>query len=144
MSENENLELLKFIYQNSEMGVRTISQLLDIAEGKEFRKQLETQLKEYEKINKKAEKLLHENGCDEEGLSALEKIRTYLMINMQTLNDKSPSHIAEMLIVGSNMGIIDATKNLRKYKDAKEEIIELMEQLLETEEENVQKLKEFL
>ncbi len=141
---NENIELLKFIYQNSEMGVRTISQLLDVAEGKEFRKQLESQQKEYEKINKDAKKLLKENNCDEKGLSALEKIRTYLMINMETLNDKSPSHIAEMLIIGSNMGIISATKNLRKYKDADETIINLMEKLLETEENNVERLKVFL
>ncbi len=141
---NENIELLKFIYQNSEMGVNTINQLLDIAEGKEFREHLNSQLKEYKEVNKKTEKLLKENGCDEEGISAFEKIRTYLMINMQTLTDKSPSHIAEMLIIGSNMGIVDATKNLKKYKEADKKIINLMEDLLEFEENNVQELKEFL
>ena len=141
---NENIELLKFIYQNSEMGVTTISQLIDIAEGKEFVEQLQSQLKEYKNINSKSEKLLEENHCDKEGISAFEKIRTYLMINMQTLTDKSPSHIAEMLIIGSNMGVLDATKNLKKYKEADEKIINLMEKLLKIEEDNIQKLKEFL
>ncbi|MFA5603369.1 MAG: hypothetical protein WDA12_00750 [Bacilli bacterium] len=141
---NENIELLKFIYQNSQMGIETISQLIDIAEGEEFGKQLKSQLKEYKDINEDAEKLLEENNCDEEGLNAFEKIRTYLMINIQTLTDKTPSHIAEMLIIGSNMGVLDATKNLKKYKEADGQIINLMEKLLKTEEDNIQNLKDFL
>jgi hypothetical protein len=32
------------------------------------------------------------------------------------MTDKTPFHIAEMLIIGSNMGIINAIKNLKKYK----------------------------
>jgi hypothetical protein len=58
--------------------------------------------------------------------------------------DKTPSHISEMLIIGSNMGIIDAIKKLKKYKDAEEDIIKLMEKLLKFEEDNVQQLKQFL
>ena len=66
------------------------------------------------------------------------------MINLQTLTDKSASHIAEMLIIGSNMGIINAVKNLKKYKNAEPSIIDLMNRLLKFEEDNVQQLKEFL
>ena len=66
------------------------------------------------------------------------------MINMQTMTDKSPSHIAEMLIIGSNMGIINAVKKLKEYKDAEPDIIALMERLLRFEENNVQQLKAFL
>ena len=44
------------------------------------------------------------------------------MVNIQTLTDKSSSHIAEMLMVGSNMGIINAIKNLKKYSDAEQSI----------------------
>ena len=115
---NGNTELLNFIYQNSEMGVTTIKQLLDISASQEFNQLLRSQLSEYTKINKQARALLNQNGCDEKGLSKLEKIRTYMMISLQTLTDKSPSHIAEMMIIGSNMGILDATKNLKHYTDA--------------------------
>ena len=34
---NANSEMLNFIYQNSQMGVRTIEQLMDIAEDDEFK-----------------------------------------------------------------------------------------------------------
>ncbi|NLY88595.1 MAG: hypothetical protein GX085_03105 [Firmicutes bacterium] len=141
---NENAELLNFVYQNSQMGVETIQQLMGIVSDEKFKKQLESQFKEYEEIHSTARKMLNENGYDEKGISAMEKIRTYLMLNIQTMTDKSSSHIAEMLIIGSNMGIINAVKNLKKYKGAEPKVKSLMESLLKFEENNVQRLKEFL
>ena len=141
---NGNAELLNFIYQNSQMGVETINQLLGIIEDGEFKKQLHSQLSEYQEIQTAARSLLNKNGYDEKGISMLNKIKTYLMINIQTMTDKTPSHVAEMLVIGSNMGVIDATKNIRKYQEAEQKIINLMEKLLKFEENNIKKLKTFL
>lgn len=141
---NGNAELLNFIYQNAQMGVDTIHQLIGITEDEEFKKLLKSQFNEYEQIYATAKSLLNSNGYDEKGIGALEKMRTYLMINMQTLTNKTPSHISEMLIIGSNMGVIDAIKNIKKYQGAEQEIIKLMEKLLEFEENNIQELKKFL
>ncbi len=141
---NGNSELLNFIYQNSQMGVDTIDQIIGIVEDDEFQRHLESQLKEYKEILHAAKAKLHENDCDEKGISSLDKIKTYLMINMQTLTDKSATHISEMLMVGSNMGVINAVKNLKKYHHADKDITQLMERLLRFEENNIQQLKEFL
>ena len=88
--------------------------------------------------------MLERNGCDAKGLNALEKMGTYLMIDMQTLTDRSASHVAEMMMVGSNMGVINAIKNLKKYPNADGDTRGLMERLLKEEEDNVQQLKKFL
>jgi hypothetical protein len=141
---NGNAELLNFVYQNSQMGVDTIKQLIGIVEDEKFKKHLESQFNEYKEIHQAAQKSLNENGYDEKGIGTLDKIKTYLMINIQTLTDKTPSHISEMLIIGSNMGVINAVKNLKKYKDAESGISGLMERLLKFEENNIQQLKEFL
>lgn len=141
---NGNAEMLNFVYQNSQMGVHTIQQLLGMVKDENFKTQLESQYNEYDKIHSAAQKALNESGHDEKGISKLEKIKTYMMINMQTLTDKTPSHISEMLIIGSNMGVINAVKNLKKYSNAEPSIIELMERLLKFEEDNVQQLKQFL
>ena len=95
---NANAELLNFVYQNSQMGVDTLGQLIDITDNQGFREYLETQKESYEEYHKKARQMLNENGYDEKGLNAFEKIRTYLMVNLQTMGDNSVSHIAEMLI----------------------------------------------
>lgn len=141
---NGNAELLNFVYQNSQMGVTTLNQLIEIVEDGEFKNHLKSQYKEYQEIHKAAEALLNENGFNEKGIGTLEKIRTYLMISFETLTDRSPSHIAEMLIVGSNMGIINAVKNIKKYQGAEPHILKLMERLLGFEENNVQELKAYL
>lgn len=141
---NGNAELLNFIYQNSQMGVDTLDQLTGMVEDGEFKKHLESQYNEYQEIHTAAKSLLNENGYDEKGLRTFEKIKTYLMINMETMTNKTPSHIAEMLIIGSNMGVIDAVKNIKRYTGAEKKIIDLMEKLLKIEEENIQQLKKFL
>ena len=138
-------EMLNFIYQNSQMGVETLNQLIPMIDNEAFKKRIEAQLKEYEQIHEEAKKLLNRHGYDEKGIGALEKIMAYLMIDMKTLMDKSSSHIAEMLIQGSNMGIIDAVKRINQYeKEAETEVTALMKRLLKFEENNVERLKEAL
>lgn len=126
------------------MGIDTIKQLIEIVEDENYKRHLESQHKEYNEIHCAAQKALNENGYDEKGIGTLKQIRTYLMINIQTLSDKTPSHISEMLIIGSNMGVINAVKNLKKYKGAEPSIVSLMERLLKFEENNIQQLKSFL
>lgn len=142
---NENARLLNFIYQNSQMGVDTITELMDITSDEGFKDRLHAQLKEYRQIHDKAAQMLETNGFNEEGLSAFEKIRTYLMINFQTLSDDSVSHIAEMLIIGSTMGVIHALRNIRQYKDSVEkDILDLMEYLQKFEENNIERFKAYI
>lgn len=142
---NANAELLNFVYQNSQMGVETLGQLLDIARDAELKEVLEKQKEGYEDFHRQAKQMLNENGYDEKGLNAFEKISTYFMVNIQTMTDDSASHIAQMLIEGSNMGITDALKKLHKYEGKTEkEIQKLMGKLQQFEEKNVEKLKAFL
>ena len=44
---NANTELLNFIYQNSQMGVDTVRQLMDITENADFQKLLSEHLEGY-------------------------------------------------------------------------------------------------
>ncbi len=141
---NKNVELLNYIYQNSQMGVETIHHLLTIVEDNEMLDQLKTEFKEYSSINDEARELLEKNGYDEKGIGTLEKIMSDFMITMQTIRDNSSSHIAEMMLKGSNMGIIEATKKINEYTDADEHIVDLMKELLKLEENNVESLKKFL
>lgn len=142
---NANAELLNFVYQNSQMGVDTLQQLIEISEDMEFKSYLEGQLSGYEGFHKRARQMLNQNGFDEDGLNAFEKIRTYLMINWQTMHNKSASKIAEMLIVGSTMGIIDSVKKIHRYQnDAEKDILKLMKDLQEFENQNIEKLKSYL
>jgi hypothetical protein len=139
-----NTELLNYIYQNSEMGIAAIDQLNQSAKDDAFLKQLNTQRKEYTAINKQAREMLHERGHTEKDLSAMTQLASHFVIGAKTLADSSTAHMAEMMMKGSTMGIIEAAKNLKKYDDADKPVLSLAEKLLRTEESNVEHIKPFL
>ncbi len=139
-----NTELLNYIYQNSQMGIETIEQLLGVVEDTDFKNHLQAQLGEYKDINQTALQKIKALGHEEKGIGKMTKISAYMSIGIQTLKDKSPSHISEMMIEGSTMGVIDATKNIKKYQDANADILQLADKLLKTEQNNIEQLKNFL
>ena len=142
--EKDNEELLDYVYQNAEMGVNSISKLMEIVDDSEFMHQLDTQKNEYTAMKNDAEKQLKERGMTEDDLSAFDRARTYIMINMQTIKDKSVSHIAQMLMQGSTMGIVQALRKLREYTQVDEPVKNLMQKLLEMEERNFEQLKKYI
>lgn len=140
----KNMELANYIHQNTEMGIDTITKLLKISKSAKFNEELSTELGEYQRINDNSQNYMGKIGEETKDISTMSKIKTYLSLNMSTMNDKSSSHIAGMMIEGSTMGIIDITKNLQKYGDADKELTQLGEELLKVEQSNVESLKMFL
>ena len=139
-----NEEYLNYIYQNAKMGTDTLGQLINIAEDKEFTSTLNSQFREYESIEKKAEEYLKQRNKEEKDISLFQKVSADVMINVKTLTDKSASHIAGMLMQGSTMGVINIIKNNRKYNGADSEIKELGQRLLTLEENNINECKRYI
>ena len=141
----DNTKLLQSIYQNAQMGVRTLEQMLGFTEEGPLKKHMEAQLHGYRDLAAEAESLLKKTGSVPLGLNAFEKARTTVTVSMESLTDKSPSHLAEMLLIGSNMGVIDALKNLRRFEgEADRDLCGLMRKALDFEENNAERLKKFI
>lgn len=141
---NNDLEFLNFISKNSEMGFSSIKDLYDEVNSEEFREILKKQKEKYEEVYNEASELIDNYDEEQKGVTSMEKFTSYIMIKMNLLTDKSINHIAEMMIKGSNMGIIDIRKKLNTYKDIDKRVKKLGEKLLETEENNIEELKPFL
>lgn len=141
---NQNTEFLNYIYQNSQMGIDTINQLTNIVEDPDFSEQLSDQLLEYQSINTDAVRKLQESGAAAKGLNKATELSAYMSIGIKTLADKSPEHISEMMIEGSTRGVMEVTKNLKKYEDADNSTISLANKLLKTEQHNIEQLKQYL
>ena len=144
MGPDTNIELLNYIYQNAEMGKQTIPQLLEVVEDADFRKLLESQLREYQEIWEAAAAMIRSENGEAKGLSAMAKVSSYISVNFNTMIDKTSSHLAEMMMKGSNMGIIEITQKIKKYADADSGALALAHKLLKTEERNVEQLKQYL
>ena len=141
---NGNVELLNYIHQNSEMGQDTIKQLVGISKDEEYKKMLQSQLEEYKMIYDTTDKKIKELNKQSKDINVFSKASTYFMVNLNTLVNKTPSHISEMLIQGSTMGIIDITKKIKEYPNVDKEILDLANKLLKLEQNNVEECKKYL
>ncbi len=142
--KNSDIELLNYIYQNASMGSESISYILDQDIDEDIIDELKREKEEYDQMAEDSEKMLHSFGTEEKDKSVISKVETYFAVKMSTMKDDKSSHIAEMMIQGNNMGIVDITKHLNKYKDTDKKVHKLATNLLEMEENNVQKLKDYL
>ena len=139
-------ELLCYIYKNVKMGSDAILTLMPKVQDEKFRYQLTEQLNGYEKFASEAEWQLTPLGIDPHEDSFLKKIGAKLGIQMNTLTDTSVSHMAEMMIQGSTMGITDMTKKVREFEGdgCPDRALRLGRDLISFEQNNIEKLKAFL
>ena len=142
MKENRNA--LDELNKGTTMGMDAIKFILDKVEDKSFKKVLKEQYNKYDEISKKVNELYEEYSEKEpHETNTMEKAMTWSNVQMQTMTDKSNSKIAEMLLQGTNMGIIEGRKLLNnKLLDKK--VSKLIEEFVSMQEECVEILKEYL
>ena len=68
----------------------------------------------------------------------------WVSIEMNTLANKSNSKIAEMMLKGTNMGIIEGVKLWNNNPDTTHEIKSILKDFIAFQEHTVEKLKKYL
>ena len=63
---------------------------------------------------------------------------------MKTINDKSNSNLSELLLNGTNMGIIEGRRLLNQNENIKTEIHTLLGDFVKMQEQSYEELKNFL
>jgi len=144
MRENEETKILNKLYKCSEMGIIGIDSVLDKVQKQDLIEALESQRNEYESICEQVVNILKKYGCEEEHLGKMAKKSSEMMSEMKTKIDHSDSQIAKMMMEGNNKGIIEVTKAKNDYQGEDQEIKNLMDSILKTEENNVEEMKKYL
>ncbi|MCI8276815.1 MAG: hypothetical protein HFJ46_02660 [Clostridia bacterium] len=141
---NNNLKVLNEIHKGLIMGMESISVIKSKVEEPEFRTLLNNQYSEYsnilEKVNNKFEKY-NEKADD---TTPIEKIMGWTSIQFDTLTDHSASKISDMLIRGTTMGIIEGRKMLNTNLSVDNEVTNILQEFVDMQEEDIEKLKEWL
>jgi len=143
----ENKELLKYIYKVVDMGNNSCIKLLKDLKDKDNKiiDTIEDIKNEYLSFEKDIEVLMDEYGVELDNSNIMAKIGSSMEMKMEVMKDNSDSKIADMLIRGNTMGIIETEKNIHKFEDkVDKEIIKLTKRLLEFQNNSVRKLKKYL
>lgn len=144
METSKNQELLNAIFKNTRMATLAIDSIHDKFENKKLSVLIKKQNKKYEDITHRCQQIASENEIELTDVGGMQKMMSTSAINVKTYIDNSTSHIAEMMIKGTNMGIIDVVKKTGEFKNASQEILKLAHDLQSAEEEFVDSLKTFL
>ena len=142
--KEENINALDEIHKGACMGMDAIHFILDKVEDKDLKGFLEMQHSEYKKVAEKIEQIYPKYNNDEpHKTSAMNKAMTWYGIEMKTFMDKSTSKIAELLLQGTNMGIIEGRKILNNKK-FDQEVNDIVSEYVNLQEKCVETLKGYL
>lgn len=136
--------VLNEINKGIKMGMDSISTISEKVGDNNFKDDLLFQYDKYNEIlNRVNSELKNYNDFPKE-LPPMQKAMGYMDIQMSTLNDKSNSHIAEMLIKGTNMGIIEGVKLKNRNPNINPTISNILDDFIQFQENNIEKLKKYL
>ncbi len=129
-------EALAEIYRNAQLALQSISDILPAVENEKLREELSRQHEAYEQFSSKASILAKDMGLELKAPNVMKKAMMWGSIKMSTMTDNSCSHIAEMMVQGTVMGItaLRATANDVPV-DGNDEIIALLDEMIKAEEE---------
>ena len=143
MKENE-INALDELSKGSCMGIDAINFIMDKVTDSNLKEELERQCNEYKEIASKVEKIYKDYSDSEpHETNIVNKAMTWYGIEMKTLTDESTSKIAELLMQGTNMGIIEGRRLLNR-KDLEPKVDKLISEYVNMQEKAVEKLKNFL
>ena len=140
----ENINVLDEIHKGACMGMDAIDFIKDKIEDEEFRREMDKEYNDYQSIQKQIEDMYSKYDDDDpHSTSPMNKAMTWTSIEMKTMNDTSNSNLAELLLKGVNMGIIEGKKILNNKKLNKE-VRKIVDTYVKMQEENVEALKQYL
>ena len=136
---------LDAIYKNAKMGADSIINLLPKVEDDAMRSVMTAQLDGYERYAACAARALKKKGVEPREENIMTRFSAKMGMAFNTMLDSTGTHIAEMMLEGSNMGIVDLTRLLNPYSPTQDsEAVRLAREVVRFEEGNLEQLKRYL
>ncbi len=138
-------EILAEIYRNAQLALQSISDILPQVDDEEVKAELSAQHEEYEQFSARASMLAKDKGLEVKEPNPFKKLMMWGSIKMNSMFDGSRSHIADMMLQGTVMGISSLRKSEGEASvEGADDVLCLLREMIEAEERFEKKWKEFL
>jgi len=142
--KSHEVAVYREIQKNTEMAMKAIDTISPKVYDDDLALQISRQSIQYAELHNEATRQLMEAKAGNYQGSALSDMAMKTGIHYNTLLNTSTSHIAELMIKGSNQGILEMEKVLKHNENAGDRSVSLARQLIDFEEKNVCLLKKYL
>ena len=143
--ENQNLNILDEVNKGATMGMDAISYVSEKVVDNDFKEVLNTEYNKYKDISNRVNNL-YDNYSNKEPheTNAMNKMMTWYGIQMKTIVDDSTSKLSELLMQGTNMGIIEGRRLLNQNQNIEPDVKNILNDFVVMQEDSVETLKKYL
>ena len=143
--ENQNLNILDEVNKGATMGMDAIDIISEKAKDEEFQNVLKIEYEKYKDISRRVNDL-YSNFSDKEPheTNAMNKMMTWYGVQMKTMSDDTTSKLSELMMQGTNMGIIEGRRLLNQNENASSDVKSILNEFVVMQEDSVETLKKFL
>lgn len=145
--ENKKIdeETLNKIYRNAHIALQSISNVRDAADDEAMKRELNAEYDGYEKIIGEISTAMAERKLQPKDINALKKGMLWSSVKLKTALDRSRRHLADMMIQGTIMGLIELYALIKDDGALMSETVQnLVKKLLDYEETCEKSLKQLL
>ena len=136
--------VLNEINKGIKMGMDSISNVSEKVEDDNLKNDLKFQYDKYNDILNKVSSELGNYDDFPQELNPMQKAMGWMSVEFNTMDDRSNSKIAEMMLKGTNMGIIEGVKLLNHNPDLEPNVKNILNEFIKFQENNVEQLKKYL
>lgn len=143
--DNQNLNVLDEVNKGATMGMDAISIVSEKVKDDTFKEVLDTEYNKYKDISIRVNDL-YSNYSDKEPheTNAMNKMMTWYGVQMRTMVDDTTSKLSELLMQGTNMGIIEGRRLLNQNHDIGTDVKNILNDFVVMQEDSVETLKKYL
>ena len=143
--KNENLNILDEVNKGATMGMDAISYVSEKVKDGDFKQVLNVEYDKYKDVSNRVNKL-YANYSDKEPheTNAMNKMMTWYGIQMKTMTDDTTSKLSELLMQGTNMGIIEGRRLLNQNNNIAPDVEKILNEFVTMQEDSVETLKKYL
>lgn len=143
--EDINVKVLDEINKGTTMGMEAIHFVSNKVGDERFKKVLDVEYGKYRDIANRVDNIYSQYSQDEpQETNIMNKMMTWYGINMKTMNDQSNSKISELLMQGTNMGIIEGRRLLNNNPSIDNVVKQILNDFVVMQEDSVETLKKYL
>ena len=140
----QELTIYREIQKNTEKSITAINTISDKIYDDQLAMQVSRQSIKYTEIHNAALDQILKAKAQPYHSNHLSDFMLKTVIHYNTLLNTSTEHIAEMMIKGSNNGILEMNKVLNHNKEVGDKSIALARQLIDFETKNIERLQKYL
>lgn len=144
---DNNVNVLDEINKGATMGMDAIMFVYDKVGDQTFKQVLDGEYRKYKDISERVTAEYDNYSIKApHSTNAMDKAMTWYGIQMKTMKDQSNEKISELLMKGTNMGIIEGVRlqNQNQNNDLNENVRQILNDFVAMQEDSVETLKKYL